>query len=1003
MFAFNSFQLDVANASLRRGKQPIVLAPKAFNVLRYLVEHAGQLVTKDELWRAVWPEVSVTDAALTVCVSELRKALSDDSRTPRYIETVHRLGYRFIAPVEPLQPTDTVINHQAPALINRVRSANPNFVGREAELGQLHEWLGRALTGERQIVFVTGEAGIGKTTLVEQFLLQAQLATKGRLWLGRGQCIEYYGAGEAYLPVLDALGRLCREPQARRLVAILDQHAPVWLAQMPALLEGGRWKELQSRVAGATRERMLRELADAVEVISQEQLLVLQLEDLHWSDHSTLEWLGFLARRQEPARLLVLATYRPVEVIVREHPLKNLKQELQVHRQCQELALSLLSEAAVTEYLNVRLAAPGSPSQSNGEHWGKASGPQTLPDLAHTIYQRTDGNPLFMVNVVDYLLERGVLKTVGDASAARSADAIAAVDVDAPPSIIEMIERNLERLNPEEQAVLEAASVAGAEFPAVAVAAALDRPINEIESCCARLSRRQHFVRVHSTEEWPDGTVAATFQFLHGLYRDVLYDRVPPGRRLEVHRRVAERKETAWGERAGEIATELAYHYRRAGKIEQTICYLERAVKQAMRRSAYTEALDNCQQALVLLNRQPQSSNLLRESPERDARELQLLQSLYSTLYATRGWAAPETVAAAERVRILAEKRGNLRQLIGSMLRRSAQSLFAGELRMAGTLADQALELAQRERSATMLARVHEIQLVIRFHRGDLAGVEKHFAAGLEFFDDLAFRRAPTADRINVFSNAAYCACITGRVNAARERITNAAAAVNPTSPYERSYAEVSVAFVHTFIRENEEAEIAAARALELCEKHKITSEAAFARCLLGHARAQLGRPADGIELIRRGITELLDTGLRLTLSGCTTLLAIAQQRAGALDDALETAEKALEVIHEDPVHRPNTLMVRGELRLAKGQSELAEADFHHSIKLAKSMGAKAYELRTAISWARLLVSQGRANEARAILAEIYNWFTEGFDTADLREAKALLEELGTAERDQRR
>src|SRR5215471_4063734 len=185
MFVFSCFHLDVVNASLRRGQQPIVLPPKAFNVLRYLVEHAGQLVTKNDLWKAVWPEVSVTDAALTVCLSEIRKALGDDWRTPRYIETVHRLGYRFIAPVavEPLPATDTVISHQDSALINRARSASPNFVGRESELAQLHEWLGRALTGERQIVFVTGEAGIGKTTLVEEFLLQAQPAAKGRLWL----------------------------------------------------------------------------------------------------------------------------------------------------------------------------------------------------------------------------------------------------------------------------------------------------------------------------------------------------------------------------------------------------------------------------------------------------------------------------------------------------------------------------------------------------------------------------------------------------------------------------------------------------------------------------------------------------------------------------------------------------------------------------------------------------------------------------------------------------
>jgi tetratricopeptide (TPR) repeat protein len=196
--------------------------------------------------------------------------------------------------------------------------------------------------------------------------------------------------------------------------------------------------------------------------------------------------------------------------------------------------------------------------------------------------------------------------------------------------------------------------------------------------------------------------------------------------------------------------------------------------------------------------------------------------------------------------------------------------------------------------------------------------------------------------------------------------------------------------FVHTLVRENEEAEIVAARALELSEKHKITSVAASSRCSLGHARAQLGCPADGIELIRRGITELLDTGSPIVLGPFSTWLAVAQERAGALDDALETAEKALEVTPEVLVYRPEALRVRGQLRLAQGQAELAEADFRDSIKLAKSMGAKT----SAMSFARLLVSQGRRDEAHAMLAEIHNWFTEGFDTPDLKDAKALLDEL---------
>jgi predicted ATPase len=183
---------------------------------------------------------------------------------------------------------------------------------------------------------------------------------------------------------------------------------------------------------------------------------------LHWSDYSTLELLGFLARHTETARLLVLGTYRPVEAILREHPLKHLKQELQIHGQCQEVPLALLSETAVTEYLALRFASSFGSNASSIQHRGEGAAPEPLRKLAHTIYQRTDGNPLFMVNVVDYLAERHDLRTPGDGSAAQSPEPLAADRVDTPPSIVEMIERNLDRLNPDEQAVLEVASVAGA-------------------------------------------------------------------------------------------------------------------------------------------------------------------------------------------------------------------------------------------------------------------------------------------------------------------------------------------------------------------------------------------------------------------------------------------------------------------------------------------------------------------------------------------------------------
>jgi len=278
-------------------------------------------------------------------------------------------------------------------------------VGRELELAQLHTYFAKALHGERQIIFVAGEPGIGKTTLVEAFL--QQVIAEDDFWLGRGQCIEHYGAGEAYLPLLDALGRLGRESEGQRLIELLNQQAPTWLVQMPALLTAPELEMLQRKTQGATRERMLRELAEAVERLTAERPLVLWLEDLHWCDVSTLDWLAFVARRREPARLLVIGTYRPVDVLVQGHPLRAVKQELQTRGYCRELLLDFLSEEEVAEYLTWRFTAP-SPANA-GEGRGEGRSPAALQRLARIIHRRTDGNPLFMVNMVDYLVVRGVL------------------------------------------------------------------------------------------------------------------------------------------------------------------------------------------------------------------------------------------------------------------------------------------------------------------------------------------------------------------------------------------------------------------------------------------------------------------------------------------------------------------------------------------------------------------------------------------------------------------
>jgi DNA-binding winged helix-turn-helix (wHTH) protein/tetratricopeptide (TPR) repeat protein len=996
VFVFGSFQLDVANASLRRGKQALVLTPKAFNVLRYLVEHAGQLVTKDDLWRAVWPGVTVTDAALAVCVSEIRKALRDETRTPRYIETVHRLGYRFIALVstQSVPILDSGVQSQDLSLARSLPSPTQHFVGRETELAQLHQWLEQALAGERQIVFVTGEPGIGKTTLVEQFLQQEQVAREN-LWIGRGQCIEHYGPGEAYLPVLDALGRLCREPGGERLVELLEQHAPSWLVQMPPLLGAAQWRELQEKVAGATRARMLRELAEAMEVISRERLLVLRLEDLHWSDYSTLEWLSLLARRQEAARLLILGTYRPVELIVREHPLRNLKHELQLHGHCQELLLAPLRETAVMQYLAQRFAAPVSSDLSDGEHQGAGHPPEPLRKLAHTVYQRTDGNPLFMVNVVDYLVERAGLKTI-DVAAAQSREALGADRIDAPPSIVQMIELNLERLTADEQAVLETASVAGVEFPIAAVATALQRPIGEIEACCTRLSHRQQFVHSAGTMDWPDGTVAARVQFRHGLYREVLYNRVPPGRRVELHRRIAECEEVGWGERAAEIATELAYHYTQAGQIKQALRYAQLAAEQALRRGAYPEAAGLIETALKLLDHLPEGNQRLRA-------ELALRDIESTVAFVWHGAASQECERPVRRMCELAEKLGERDQLLRGLIALQVLHVNQGELLLGQELAKRYVDLAGTTQDPRLLAEAHYNAGMLAFFCGNLRQALAHL--------DNAQRHASEAklnDKVSHFFGIRYKSLfasaralplqLRGRPD---EALKSAEQGLRDARDSRHLFSLSCVLAAPASIlrccrREPEIALVQAEEAIALSQQNGFSEWLNWGQFTHGWALAELGQPAQGIAEMEAGVAGL--KGREPFEQYRVALIAQTYARTGRTDQALTMLNEALAHIERTGgrVDHAEILRLKGEVLLMHDRSATVEAEhcFRLALEVARAQEAKWWELRTAVSLARLLRDTNRGDEARTMLDEIYTWFTDGFDTADLKDAKALLNEL---------
>jgi predicted ATPase len=301
---------------------------------------------------------------------------------------------------------------------------------------QLHEWYATAQQGTRRIGFVAGEAGIGKTVLVEAFV--SEVTSRGKARVGRGQCIQQYGAGEAYLPILEALGRLGRDGSLP-IVDLLREYAPSWLVHLPSLATG----EELGATTQVTSEKMLRELADALEVLTAQDALILVLEDLHWSDTSTVELLAYMARRRDPARLMILGTYRPVEVLLHKHPLRNLMADLRPHPQCPELVLDYLSSKSVEDYVLLRCG-----------HIPR------LKEDAEVLYRRTGGHPLFLTTIVDELVRQRALERA-DTRGFAGSQAIANM---IPTSVRQFIEHRFEQLSSEEQAILEAASVAGDQF-----------------------------------------------------------------------------------------------------------------------------------------------------------------------------------------------------------------------------------------------------------------------------------------------------------------------------------------------------------------------------------------------------------------------------------------------------------------------------------------------------------------------------------------------------------
>jgi DNA-binding winged helix-turn-helix (wHTH) protein/tetratricopeptide (TPR) repeat protein len=570
MKEFDAFRLDPVNRCLWRGDERVTLGPKAFDVLRYLVQHADRLVTHQEILEAVWPDTHVNPEVVKKYVLEIRKVLGDRSNRPTFIETFPRRGYQFVAPVREAS-TDT-------SSIEAARVVT--MVGRDASHARLERCLDLSLKSQRQIIFVTGEPGVGKTTLVDAFLRRA--AARASLRIARGQCVEGFGGKESYYPILEALGQLLRDTERNPVVPALVRYAPTWLVQFPSLVKADAREALHRETIGTTRERMVREICEALERIAVDDPVVLVLEDLHWVDVSTLDVVSALARRRAPAKIVLLCTYRPADVVVAENPLKVLKQDLLLHDLCVEIPLEHLRQSDVADYLSTEFPGADLPS-----------------GLAGLIHRHSGGNALFMTAIVRDMVDKGVVAE--DGGRWTLTRRLANVAPEVPASLREMLDAQFTRLTASEQRILSHASVAGDRFSVWAVTSEPDLTSDEIENVCERLGEREQFLRSAGFHELPNGTVSAHYEFRHALYREAVYRRLSDVARSRLHRLVGGRLKALCSPGRQELAAEIALHFEKGLAYDDAITSLVLAAENAAARFAYRDSIQVLRHALTLV------------------------------------------------------------------------------------------------------------------------------------------------------------------------------------------------------------------------------------------------------------------------------------------------------------------------------------------------------------------------------------------------------------------
>jgi predicted ATPase/class 3 adenylate cyclase len=837
------------------------------------------------------------------------------------------------------------------------------FVGREREMEALKHAAEQAKSGHGQIVAAMADAGVGKSRLFYEFKATSQSG-----WMVLEAFSVSHGKASAYLPLIDLLRnyfdisatddeRKRREKVAGR-ITILDRTLEDTLPYLFGLLGIVEGDDPLAQMDGQIRKR--RTLEAIKRIVLRESLnqpLMVIFEDLHWIDEQTQEFLNLLADSIATTKLLLLVNYRP-----------EYSHQWNSKTYYTQLRLDPLGKESAEEMLTVLLG----------------DGNDLIP-VKRLIIQRTEGNPFFIEEMMQALFDEGVLAINGGVKLARQFSQLRL-----PTTVQGVLSSRIDRLRPKEKELLQSLAVIGREFPLSQARIVANRTEDELDAALGVLQNAEFIY------EQP-GVPELEYVFKHALTQEVAYNSILAERRKLLHERAAQALEAMSPGQMDDHLTELARHYSRTDNVNKAIEYLGRAGQQAMQRCDHADAISSLTAAISLLPRLP-------DTQERVQKEISLQLTLGPALFARNGWGSTEAVDAYTRAQQLCEVLGDPPELFPTLFGSWVMRQLRGELRAAYEIAEELMRRAQRTSDPALLQYAHHALGQTSYWRGRLLAAREHLEKAIALYDEhlhrpLTSRYLGVDTGVHSQAIAALTLWSLGYPDQAIERWNAALALARRLAhPHTLVWGEYIFAVMQQCLRDMRAAEEQAERIIALSAEHGLPAYTAFMKIQLGWSIALNGRHEEGVVLIEQGLAASNARGDLMLQPAFLCRLAEALDRAGRVDDALGALAEAEDLAKERDNHywEPEVHRLEGELLLRKDASDIAGAQkcYQNAIDIARTQSARTFELRATTSLARLLAKQGRRDDARAMLAEIYGWFTEGFDTADLKDAKALLDEL---------